>query len=141
MPNKLSDKPSRTPVMAKWEKSPETLVALFSRILPRDPALERKTMFGYPCAFINGNMFSGLFGRRMFVRLSEDERSEMIGTKGAAPFEPLPGRVMKEYVVVPPTLLGREAALKRLVVRSLGYAKSLKPKVKKPKNPGKKAGG
>ncbi len=140
MTNKMPAKSSRTPVTAKWEKSPETLVALFGRILPRDPALSRRTMFGYPCAFVNGNMFTGLFGRRMFVRLSEEERSEMMEAKRAAPFEPLPGRVMKEYVVIPPALLDREAALKGLLVRSLSYAKSLKPKMKKPKNAGKKSG-
>jgi len=28
-------------------------------------------VFGYPCAFVNGNMFAGLFQTELFVRLSE----------------------------------------------------------------------
>jgi TfoX/Sxy family transcriptional regulator of competence genes len=123
--------------MKKWEKSPETLVAHFDRILPGDPAVERRKMFGYPCAFVNGHMFSGLFGREMFVRLTEKERAGIIVKQGAMPFEPLPGRVMKEYVVVPPGLLARDAALKRLVTRSLEYAKTLAPKEKKAKKKAK----
>lgn len=140
MTTKRSAKPSSRPARPKWERSPETMVALFGRILPPDPALARKTMFGYPCAFVNGNMFTGLFGRRLFVRLPEEERARMMETKGAKPFEPLPGRIMKEYLVIPSELLDREAKLKRIVVRSLDYARSLKPKVKKPRMPGKKAG-
>lgn len=122
--------------MKKWEKSPASLVAHFDRILPRGPAVERRTMFGYPCAFVNGHMVTGLFGKKMFVRLPEDERKAIMDKQGATPFEPLPGRVMKDYVVVPPGLLARDAALKRLVTRSLDFAKTLAPKAKKA---GKKA--
>lgn len=122
--------------MNKWEKSPASLVAHFDRILPRDPTVERRTMFGYPCAFVNGYMVTGLFGKKMFVRLPENERKALMDKQGAIPLEPIPGRVMKDYVVVPPGLLARDAALKRLVTRSLDYAKTLAPKAKKA---GKKA--
>ena len=122
--------------MNKWEKSPADLVAHFDRICPHDPAVERRTMFGYPCAFINGNMVMGLFGSKMFVRLPEDERKALVDKQGASPLEPMPGRPMKEYVVIPPGILARDAALKRLVTRSLEYAKTLAPKEKKA---GKKA--
>ncbi len=53
--------------MAKWEKSPQALVQLFDRVLPESPNVERRKMFGYPCAFVNGNMFAGLFAKQMFV--------------------------------------------------------------------------
>jgi TfoX/Sxy family transcriptional regulator of competence genes len=118
--------------MNKWEKSPASLIERFDRIVPRDPAVERRTMFGYPCAFVNGHMAAGLFGTKMFVRLPEDERKAFLETQGGTIFEPLPGRVMKEYAVVPAALLARDAALKRLVSRSLDYAGTLPPKVKKP---------
>jgi TfoX/Sxy family transcriptional regulator of competence genes len=123
-------------VMKKWERSPASLVEQFDRIIPRDVSVERRKMFGYPCAFVNGNMASGLFGTKMFVRLPENERKTLIDKQGATPLEPLPGRIMKEYVVVPPSLLARDASLKRLVTRSLDYAKTLAPKTKKA---GKKA--
>jgi TfoX/Sxy family transcriptional regulator of competence genes len=122
--------------MKKWEKSPADLVAYFDRLIPRDPAVERRTMFGYPCAFVNGNMVTGLFGSKMFVRLPEDERMALVDKQGATPLEPVPGRIMKDYIVVPPGILARDAALKRLVSRSLDYAKTLAPKEKRA---GKKA--
>jgi len=36
-----------------WRKSPEPLIQLFDEALPDDPLIERRKMFGYPCAFIN----------------------------------------------------------------------------------------
>ncbi len=40
-----------------WIKAPPEMIELFAASLPLDPATERRTMFGYPCAFVNGNMF------------------------------------------------------------------------------------
>jgi len=122
--------------MKKWEKSPPDLIAHFDRLIPHDPSIERRTMFGYPCAFFSGHMVTGLFGNKMFVRLPEHERKAIMDKQGATPLEPVPGRIMKEYVVVPPGLLASDAALKRLVTKSLEYAKTLAPKEKKA---GKKA--
>jgi len=31
-------------------------------------------MFGNQAAFVNGDMFAGLFGDRLFVRLSDEDR-------------------------------------------------------------------
>ncbi len=117
--------------MAKWEKSPEHLVQLLDRVLPDAPNIERRKMFGYPCAFINGNMFAGLFAAQMFVRLPAEERLSMVADQGAKPLEPMPGRPMKDYIVVPPALLTHETALKALVARALTFGKSLPPKIKK----------
>jgi len=88
-------------------------------------------MFGYPCAFVNRNMFAGLFGEEMFLRLTAAERAKMMKNQGAKPFEPMPGRVMKEYIIVPSGLLGNSPGLKRLIARSMQFAKTLKPKMKK----------
>jgi TfoX/Sxy family transcriptional regulator of competence genes len=117
--------------MPKWERSPEALVQLFSRVLPEGPNVERRKMFGYPCAFVNGNMFAGLFAGQMFVRLSAEERLSMIAEQGAEPFEPMPGRPMKDYIVVPHALMVRETALGALVARAMTFGASLAPKIKK----------
>ena len=114
--------------MAKWEKSPEDLVQLLDRALPEGPNIERKKMFGYPCAFVNGNMFAGLFGRQMFVRLPAEERLSMMADQGAEPLEPMPGRPMKDYIVVPSALMSRETALRALVARAMTFGASLAPK-------------
>jgi hypothetical protein len=116
--------------MAQWEKSPESMIELFDRVLPDDTAVERRKMFGYPCGFVNGNMFTGLFGQKMFVRASEERKARLIEKEGFGPFEPMPGRPMKDYVVIPPGLLGRDSAVKKIVSDSLAYAKTLPPKAK-----------
>ncbi len=117
--------------MAKWEKSPEALVQLFDRVLPESPNVERRKMFGYPCAFVNGNMFAGLFAKQMFVRLPAEERLSMMADEDAKLLEPMPGRPMKDYIVVPPALMSHETALKGLVTRALTFGAGLSPKIKK----------
>ena len=49
----------------------------FRSIVPDDPRVEVKPMFGNVAAFVNGNMFMGLFGPDVGVRLGEDERVDM----------------------------------------------------------------
>jgi TfoX/Sxy family transcriptional regulator of competence genes len=116
--------------MAKWEKSPEALIQLLDRVLPEGPNIERRKMFGYPCAFVNGNMFAGLFGARMFVRLSAEDRRSMTADHNARPLEPMPGRPMKDYIVVPPAFMERETDLTALVAQALTFGASLAPKIK-----------
>ena len=110
--------------MAKWTKAPEPLVALFARAIEGLPGVEARKMFGYPAAFVNRNMFAGLFRTSMILRLSEEDRRE----SGAKPFEPVPGRPMREYIVVPEKIL-RSATLLDVWLRK-GYtlASSLPPK-------------
>src|SRR6266542_4014439 len=93
----------------KWRPSPPDLLETFDEVAPPPPVVRRK-LFGYPAAFINGNMFLGLFQDQMIVRLPEQAREDLI-RKGGALFEPMPGRPMREYVVVPPELLGDSKGL------------------------------
>jgi len=88
-------------------------------------------MFGFPAAFINGNMFMGLHQEDMVLRLPDDARTELLRTTGARIFEPMPGRPMREYVVVPPALLKDRTKLSAWARRALEYSSSLPPKVKK----------
>lgn len=114
-----------------WKKSPPELVALFASVLPDDARVERRSMFGYPCAFVGGNMVTGLHEDRMIVRLPEAERDEA-RARGFAGFEPMPGRPMKEYLVVPAALLGDAARVRPWVARAVAYGASLPPKARKP---------
>ena len=82
-------------------------------------------MFGYPAAFVNGHMFAGVFQASLFVRLAEKDRMELIEKEGATPFAPMPGRVMKEYVVLPPSIVESEAKLTAWLSRALRYIASL----------------
>ncbi len=114
----------------KWRKSPETLVATFGEVVPDDPRVERRQMFGYPCAFVNGNMFMGLHQENLLVRLPDAERAALLD-EGGAVFEPLPGRPMREYVTLPAGLLAVPAAIRPWAERALDYAAALPPKAAK----------
>ena len=120
------------------KKAPAALVELFAEVAPGAPA-ERRTMFGYPCSFLNGNLFMGLHGDRMILRLPGGQRDELIRTQGARVFEPMPGRPMREYVVVPKVILEDQRVLERWIERSRSFAASLKPKPKKAKKAAKRS--
>lgn len=123
-----------------WKKAPEWLKETFAELVPDDPRVERRQMFGYPCAFANGNMFIGLHEERMVVRLPEEARERFREETGATPFEPFEGREMKQYSVVPEALLkGRRDELKPWLQRSLTYVTEELPP-KKPKAKKKKTG-
>ncbi len=119
----------KAPKMGKWKPAPAELLALFDRVHARLPdAAERRKMFGYPCAFVHGQMFVGLHQDNMVLRLAEPDRAEFLKLADASLFMPMPGRVMKEYVVVTPALKKDEAALHDWVKRSFTYAASLPAK-------------
>ncbi|HVA23768.1 MAG TPA: TfoX/Sxy family protein [Chloroflexota bacterium] len=121
-----------------WTKSPPELVALFDEVAPAAPEAERRLMFGYPAAFANGNMFAFLNAAKMVLRLPEAPLREFLALDGATPFEPMPGRAMKGYAVVPPGLLADKPALSSWLERSLEGAAAMPPKEKKPKAAKKK---
>src|SRR5258708_15128696 len=93
----------------KWKKAPEGLVQRFGEVLPDDPEVERRSMFGYPSAFFRGHRLCGLFEDQFIVRLSDAERAVFLKHPGAKAFEPIPGRPLKAYVLVPPALFDRDA--------------------------------
>jgi TfoX/Sxy family transcriptional regulator of competence genes len=113
----------------KWKKSPPELIAVFDSVVPGPPAV-RRSIFGYPAAFVNGNMFMGLHQSSLVLRLREDSRHELLDLPGAHTFEPMAGRPMREYVVVPPSLLTDPEKLQPWVKQALDYGTSLKPKQK-----------
>lgn len=113
-----------------WRKSPPELIELFESVVPGPPA-ERRKMFGYPSAFVNGQLFIGLHQENLILRLSESDRGVFLQQEGAALFEPMPGRPMREYVAVPPRLLADGPALRGWVAKAYGYSRSLPPKAPK----------
>jgi hypothetical protein len=113
---------------SSWKKAPPELVAAFETLAARRPELAVRKMFGYPCGFVGGHMTTGLFGDRWFVRLPAAARAELLALPGAAAFEPTPGRPMKEYVALPPSVLDEPAAVDRWVDRATAYVRTLPPK-------------
>lgn len=84
----------------KMPKPSEADRALFQQTFSALPGADVKPMFGNLAAFVNGNMFAGLFGSEIGLRLSDSDREVLSGTAGAGRFGP-PERPMKEYVTVP----------------------------------------
>jgi hypothetical protein len=62
----------------------------------------------------------------------------LLAKKGARTFEPMPGRPMVEYVVVPPNLVAKPDALAGWIRKAVAYSRSLPHKAKKT-GPGAKA--
>jgi TfoX/Sxy family transcriptional regulator of competence genes len=100
----------------------------FRSILPDDPRITIRPMFGNISAFVNGNMFTGLFGNDLFVRLSEENRKQLLENKGASLLEPMKGKPMKEYVVIPRTWRNQDQTVRLWVTRSLDWTSRLPPK-------------
>ena len=117
--------------MPKFVRTPPEIVAAFDGASPSRGDIERKTMFSYPALFVKGNMFAFTFGPKIAVRLSEAGRAGA-AKAGAAPFEVMPGRGMKEYVTVPPTAM-KGAGLKKWLADGLAYADTLPAKTAKPR--------
>lgn len=116
-----------------WRKSPPSLVALFDRVLPQDARIERRRMFGYPAAFLNGKLFAGLHQESFILKLSEVDRDRLKSAYRAKTFEPMPGRSMRAYLVLPKRLLADAAALDSWLRRSMKYVAGLPATKKKVK--------
>ena len=50
----------------------------FRSLVPGGPGVEVKPMFGNLGAFVNGNMFMGLFGAQVGVKLPDDGRDQLL---------------------------------------------------------------
>jgi TfoX/Sxy family transcriptional regulator of competence genes len=115
----------------KMPKPTEQAKAAFSGLVPDDPSITLRPMFGNLAAFVNGNMFSGLFGEDLFVRLPDDEAAQ-VKRLGGRPFEPMPGRAMTGYVMVPATWQKKPDSVRALVHRALTLTRAMPAKAKKP---------
>jgi len=117
----------------EWVKAPQEMIDRFDAMLPKRPEIERRKMFGYPNALVNGNMFCGLFADSMFVRLAEEQRHLLLAVEGAHMLEPMPGRAMREYVVVPASILHDDTQLRSWMDHAFEFALALPPKERKPR--------
>lgn len=112
----------------KWRPAPDAMVRIFENALKALPEAETHKMFGYLCSFMNGQMFAGLHQENMVLRLSEEDRLELFRSDDARPFEPMTGRVMRAYVIVPQSILNSKTELPMWLQKASPYAKSLPPK-------------
>jgi TfoX/Sxy family transcriptional regulator of competence genes len=104
----------------------------FRSLIPDRPDVEIKPMFGNLGAFVHGNMFAGLFGSAVGVRLDEAGFDELAAIDGTGPFGPAE-RPMGGYASLPGIWRESPDLAAGWVERALSYVSSLPPKVKKPK--------
>ena len=89
-------------------------------------------MFWYPAYFINGNMFTGVHGDKLFLRLSDSDVTDIVkNCIEVTSFEPMPGRAMKSYVVLPKTVYFNNKLFAEWLDKSITYVSSLPAKGKK----------
>ncbi|SRR5713101_9627775 len=112
-------------------KPSEQAKSAFQKLVPPDPAVTTRPMFGNLSGFVNGNMFCGLFGEDLFVRLSDDDQAKL-RKAGGRPFEPMPGRAMTGYVVVPAGWQKKPEATQAWVITALSWSRKLPAKTPKP---------
>jgi TfoX-like protein len=109
------------------EKSPPELVERFGTIMDRFPDVERRKMFGYPAAFIGGNLVTSLHAARWVVRLPDDKLAKLHEAGGSI-FEPMAGRPMKGFAVLPTTVVGDDAAVAAWVGRAIEHGRRMPAK-------------
>ena len=99
----------------------------FTKLVPDGPTVTLRPMFGNLAAFVNGNMFAGLFGEDLFVRLSEDEGAK-VRKHGGRDFAPMAGRPMRGYVTVPGTWRSKSEPVKAWIKVALEQTSQMPPK-------------
>lgn len=114
----------------KMPKPSEDAKAAFARIVPDEPAVTLKPMFGQMSGFVNGNMFVGIFGDELILRLPETEIAK-VKKQGGRDFEPMAGHKMGGYVVYPGEWRAKPPSA--LIKRALEEARKLPAKAPKKK--------
>ena len=104
--------------------------ALFKSFLSGDKTVTVKPMFGNLAAFVNGNMFAGLYGDDLFVRLSEQESQDLLKHDGAELFEPMKGRPMKGYFLIPRAWKKQPDQIRSWIRKAQSWTSKMPPKKK-----------
>jgi hypothetical protein len=105
------------------EKASAERVARFEGLVEVVADADRKLVFGSPTCLVGGNMFFGVHASGLFVKLPTDAAQELLAAGGAG-FEPMPGRAMGGFYVLPEALPDQE----QWVRRAYEYALTLPPK-------------
>jgi TfoX/Sxy family transcriptional regulator of competence genes len=105
---------------------------VFRSLVPDDPRVEVKPMFGNLGAFVNGNMFMGLFGADIGLKLPDAAREALLAEEGAGPFGP-EDRPMGGYVTLPAAWHAAPANAEPWIAQALDHVGSLPPKAPKKK--------
>jgi hypothetical protein len=101
----------------------------FQTLVPDDPGVEVRPMFGNLGAFVQGNMFMGLLGAQIGLKLPDADADQLRSSDGAGAFGPV-GRPMGGWVELPAPLVGTPEG-DRWIARALEHVRMLPPKASK----------
>ena len=114
-------------------KSPPALIARFDAVAADFPEATRRLTFGYPCLYVGGNMVTGLFGDAWHVRVGKDDTTTLLALPGARPFEPMPGRPMTGFTLLPGSIVDDDVAVHDWVGRAITHVSTMPVKTPKAK--------
>lgn len=115
-----------------FPKADPAALAFFRDLVPTAAGVTVKPMFGHQAAFVDGTMFLGVFADRVLVRLPPPLRDALLAQDGAEPFDPMGGRPMKEYVLLPADWIDQPQLAETWVQHALAYARTLPKKKPSP---------
>lgn len=95
-------------------------------VASREGLSERK-MFGGLCLMLNGNMFAGLIGEELMLRVGPQRFEELLAKPGARPMD-FTGRPMNGYLYVSPAAYATDKALSEWLDYALSFVATLPPK-------------
>ena len=96
----------------------------FRALVPSEANVEVKPMFGNLGAFVNGNMFMGLFGSDIGLKLSPDDQ-QLVRAAGGGDYGPAE-RPMGGFVSLPAS--AQPEQLNEWIAAALGYVGRMTPK-------------
>ena len=106
----------------------------FRAVVPDHPEVVIKPMFGNLGAFVNGNMFAGLFGATIGIKLSDEDREALESGERTVPFGPAE-RPMGGYTGLPEIWNeegeGDDARARAWTEKAFAYVAGLPPKAAK----------
>jgi hypothetical protein len=109
--------------------SPERSGYLDKIILVCGFPTEKKKMFGHEVHFLNGYMFTGANVDGIFVNIGAEAKKVALETEpGAAPFIPVEGMTMKDYLLLKEPVVSNPDTLKKWLDQEANTCFPFRPK-------------
>ena len=120
-----------------WKKSSPQSVERFVSALPEEAAGGRRKMFGYEACFVNGGFWTGMYQDDVVIKLPPEVKGQTKALAAAKPFDPMGGRPMKNWWVIPRAVSESPKKLQGLLGTTYGPVAAAPPdkqaRAKKPK--------
>ena len=110
----------------------EKLAARVRKTLQQVPGVEERKMFGGLAFLLNGHMFCGIVREDLMVRVGPEQHEAALAEPHVRPMD-FTGRPLRGMVYVGAAGLQSAPALRQWVERGHSLARSLPPKVKRPR--------